>query len=313
MPQATYEVVIPGLVPLARGKVREVYDLGRELLIVASDRVSAFDSVMPTPIPHKGRVLTSLSRFWFRKLRPFVVTHYITTDIQYIADALQSAGVSVGPDLAASLEGRSMLAVRAEMLPVECVVRGYLAGSLWAEYRSAGGPERAVEIHGIHLPAGLRESDQLPEPLFTPATKAETGHDENISFDAMARLIGKDLAEQVRRVSTTVYMEAARLARERGVIIADTKFEFGLHNGVLTLADEVLTPDSSRFWDAATYAPGKPQESFDKQYLRDWLVESGWNKEPPAPALPEDVVKGTTNRYLEAYRRITGHELLGGG
>ncbi len=306
MAETVFRASIPGLTPISSGKVRELYDLGPTVLIVASDRVSAYDSVMPTPIPLKGAVLTSLSRFWFRKLRPFAVTHYITTDTDYILGELERAGVSPTVELRTALEGRSMLAVRAEMLPVECVVRGYISGSLYAEYCAADGPRKGAVVHGLRLPAGLSESDRLPEPLFTPATKAATGHDMNISFDQAADIVGKDLATQLRDTSIRVYAEAARIALERGVIIADTKFEFGLHNGVLTLADEVLTPDSSRFWDVSNYEPGKSQPSFDKQYLRDWLVASGWNKEPPAPELPHDVVAETSRRYVEACQRITG-------
>jgi len=306
MSQTVVRAVIPGLDPIASGKVREVYALDASLLIVASDRVSAFDSVMPTSIPLKGSVLTTLSRFWFRKLRPYAVTHYITTDTSYILRELDAMGVTPTSDLRASLAGRSMLVVRAEMLPIECVVRGYLSGSLYAEYCAAGGPTQGADIHGLSLPAGLRESERLPEPVFTPSTKAASGHDENISFEQMVETVGHDIALQLRDVSIRVYKEAAQIALARGIIIADTKFEFGIHNGVLTLADEVLTPDSSRFWDATQYEPGKPQPSFDKQYLRDWLVRSGWNKEPPAPELPPDVVAETSRRYVEACTRITG-------
>lgn len=306
MPEALFRPTIPGLTPMNSGKVREVFEVGPTLLIVASDRVSAFDVVMPTPIPQKGAVLNSVSRFWFRLLRPYVVTHYVTTDTDYILERLSDIGVKADDELRKNLQGRSMLVVRANMLPVECVVRGYLAGSLYAEYCAADGPSKGAEIHGIQLPPGLRESDKLPEPIFTPATKAQTGHDENISFDRMADIVGRRMAEELRDLSLTVYKKAAEYAASRGIIIADTKFEFGLHNGVLTLADEVLTPDSSRFWDVSDYTPGRPQASFDKQYLRDWLVKTGWNKEPPPPALSEEVVAGTSRRYVEACVRLTG-------
>ena len=306
MHDTLYRASIPGLTPVASGKVREIFEVGPTLLIVATDRVSAYDSVMPTPIPMKGAVLTALSRFWFRMLRPYVVTHYITTDTDYILARLAEHGVESSQYLRDRLHGRSMLVVKAEMLPVECVVRGYLSGSLYAEYCSAGGTEHGAHIHGISLPPGLRESDQLPEPLFTPAIKAASGHDQNISFEEAAEIVGAEMAGKLRDTSLTVYKKATEIAASKGIIIADTKFEFGLHNGVLTLADEVLTPDSSRFWDASLYAPGRPQPSFDKQYLRDWLVESGWTKEPPAPALPPDVVAETSRRYVEACVRLTG-------
>jgi len=308
MSQTVFQTSIPGLTPKATGKVREIFDLGSALLIVASDRVSAYDSVMPTPIPLKGSVLTSLSRFWFRMLRPVAVNHYITTDMAYIADRLTEAGATVGRGIVERLEGRSMLVVRADMLPVECVVRGYLSGSLYAEYRRANGPAVGADLHGHLLPPGLRESDRLSEPIFTPATKAETGHDINISFDEAARILGRNVAEELRDTSLRVYSAAAEHARRNGVIIADTKFEFGFHNGVLTLADEVLTPDSSRFWDMDRYDPGKPQPSFDKQYLRDWLETLDWDKTPPGPELPGHVVARTRELYLELMRRLTGRE-----
>jgi len=300
---------IPGLPRFATGKVRDVYDLGRSLLIVATDRISAFDVVMPTGIPDKGKVLTQLSRFWFLHLRPFIANHYITADPAFIQARLTEAGAVLDSETRAQLAGRSMLVLKAEVYPVECVVRGYISGSLWSEYRAAGGPERAVTIHGIELPAGLRESDRLPEPLFTPATKATTGHDENIGMAEMREIVGTEDAEAMRRASLDIYRLAAERALRNGIIIADTKFEFGIHNGTLTLVDEVLTPDSSRFWDAATWTPGQPQPSFDKQFVRDWLISIGWNREPPAPELPADVVQGTASRYREAYRRITGTPL----
>jgi len=300
---------IPGLPLHSRGKVRDIYDLGHTLLIVTTDRISAFDVVMPNGVPDKGRVLTHLSRFWFLQLRPFIANHYITYDMHFIAPRLAERGVKMTPTLYQQLAGRSMLVLKAEVFPVECVVRGYLAGSLWREYQEAGGESKPVKLHGIDLPAGLREADRLPEPLFTPATKATTGHDQNISFAEMRSIVGTEDADALRQASLNIYRLAAERALRHGIIIADTKFEFGVHNGNLTLVDEVLTPDSSRFWDAATYTPGRSQPSYDKQYLRDWLIDSGWNREPPAPTLPPDVVRHTADKYREAYRRITGEEL----
>lgn len=300
---------IAGLERHSSGKVRDIYGLDDSLLIVTTDRISAFDSVMPDGIPDKGRVLTAFSRFWFRQLRPILPHHAIASDDAYIAARLAERGVDVTPALRTMLAGRSMLVVRAEVFPVECVVRGYLAGSLWKEYREAGGPERDAAVHGIRLPAGLRESDPLPEPIFTPATKAATGHDENIGMEEMRSIVGAAHARALAATSLSLYGFAADRARARGILIADTKFEFGLHRGTLTLVDEALTPDSSRFWDAARYEPGRSQPSFDKQYLRDWLVESGWSKEPPAPALPPDVVERTAEKYREAYRLVTGETL----
>ncbi len=299
---------IPGIRRFSTGKVRDVYDLGDTVLIVTTDRISAFDSVMPNGIPGKGAVLTSLSRFWFRTLRPVVANHYITSDEGYIAAKLAANGVAVDPEMRRMLAGRSMLCVKTRIFPVECVVRGYIAGSLWKEYVEAGGPGKAVTVHGRPFPAGLRESDRLPEPIFTPSTKAEAGHDENIGMEQMRHIVGDDWAEALAQASIALYNSAADWARARGIIIADTKFEFGLHSGALTLSDEALTPDSSRFWDAETYEPGKSQASFDKQYLRDWLVASGWNKEPPAPELPPGVVRETAAKYREALRRIAGDD-----
>jgi phosphoribosylaminoimidazole-succinocarboxamide synthase len=300
---------IPGLKRFTTGKVRDVYDLGDTLLLVATDRLSAFDVVMPNGIPDKGRVLTQLSRFWFRRLRPLVSTHTITFDDLYLADRLAEAGATVTLEIRAMLAGRAMLAVKAQAFPVECVVRGYLAGSLWKEYRQAGGEREPVTLHGIALPAGLRESDRLPQPIFTPATKAASGHDENISLMQAAQIVGDETALELAETSLALYTAAAEHARRHGILIADTKFEFGLHAGALTLIDEALTPDSSRFWDASIYMPGRPQPSYDKQYVRDWLEASGWNKEPPAPTLPPDVVARTAEKYREAYRRLTGHPL----
>jgi phosphoribosylaminoimidazole-succinocarboxamide synthase len=271
---------------LASGKVREIYDLGDELLIVASDRVSTYDVVHPTPIPDKGKVLTGLSAFWFERMADVVPNHVI----------------SVTDGVPAEARGRGMVVRKLAMLPVEAVVRGYLSGSGWNDYQRTG------TVCGIGLPAGLRESDRLPEPIFTPATKAQEGHDENIDLDGAAELIGdRALAERVRDVSIAVYEAAAEHARERGIILADTKFEFGRdREGTLTLGDEVCTPDSSRFWPAAEYEPGRGQPSFDKQFVRDWASSTGWDRTPPAPAIPDEVVERTRAKYLEAYERITG-------
>ena len=298
-----------GIPRFATGKVRDVYDLGEMLLLVTTDRISAFDVVMPNGIPDKGRVLTQLSRHWFRALRPIVPTHYITCDETYIADRIVERGGRVDRQTREMLSGRAMLSVKAQAFPIECVARGYIAGSLWKEYVEAGGVERAVTLHGIQLPAGLLESQALPSPIFTPATKAETGHDMNISFEEAASIIGEGPLRDLERTSLQLYSFAANEARKRGIIIADTKFEFGLHNGIITLIDEALTPDSSRFWDAAIYRPGQSQPSYDKQFVRDWLVSSGWKKSPPAPELPFDVVQHTSNSYREAYQRIAGHSL----
>jgi phosphoribosylaminoimidazole-succinocarboxamide synthase len=300
---------IPGLPKFTTGKVRDVYDLGDTLLIVATDRISAFDVIMPNGIPDKGRVLTQLSRFWFLHLRPLVSTHYISTDTAFIADRIAEAGATVTPELRTMLEGRAMLGVKARAFPIECVARGYLAGSLWKEYRQAGGEKQPVTLHGIALPTGLRESEALPEPVFSPATKAESGHDQNIGITEVERIVGAGTARQLAEISLALYKAAAERARKHGIIIADTKFEFGLHGGAITLIDEALTPDSSRFWDEAIYTPGQAQPSYDKQYVRDWLEASGWNKEPPAPMLPEDVVARTAEKYREAYRRIVGTPL----
>ena len=282
-----------GLKLRARGKVRDIYELGDQLLIVATDRLSAFDVVLPTPIPDKGPVLTQLSLFWFEKLASIVPNHVISAD--------NFAGV-LAP-YADALQGRAMLVRRTEPVPIECVVRGYLSGSGWKDYQKTG------SVCGIALPAGLRESDRLPEPIFTPSTKATSGHDENISFDETVARIGQPLAEKLRDTSLAIYKSAAEFASARGIVVADTKFEFGLIGGELIWIDEALTPDSSRFWPGNQYMPGKPQPSFDKQYVRDYLEKIGWNKQPPAPPLPVDVVAATRDKYREAYQRVTGHEL----
>ena len=280
----------------ASGKVRDVYRVDNEhLLFVATDRISAFDYVLASGIPHKGRVLTQLSLFWFELLKEIVPNHLITADVDRYPAHLRPH--------ADQLRGRSMLVMRADMVAIECVVRGYISGSAWKEYQATG------SVCGIALPKGLRESDQLPEPIFTPATKAVSGHDENISFERMAQQAGPQLSKELREISLRLYKTAADYARQRGIIIADTKFEFGRTPGGLVLADEVLTPDSSRFWPAETYQPGKAQESFDKQYVRDYLEKIRWNKQPPAPGLPPEVALKTSEKYLEAYRRLTGKEL----
>ncbi len=286
---------LPGIERIARGKVRDVYDLGEHLLIVATDRISAFDYILATGIPDKGEVLTQLSIFWFDYLRDLTPTHFVTARVEEYPDPL--------PKFRSQLEGRSMLVKRARMIEIECVARGYLAGSGWKEYCERG------TVCGIPLPAGLRESDKLPEPIFTPATKAQTGHDENVSFDRVCASIGEDLAGRLRDLTLRIYGAAARYAETKGILIADTKFEFGFVGGELVLADEVLTPDSSRFWPAASYAPGGPQFSFDKQFVRDYLESIRWNKQPPAPALPAEVAAKTGEKYRQAYRELTGREL----
>jgi phosphoribosylaminoimidazole-succinocarboxamide synthase len=296
------ETHFAGLTPSARGKVRDIYDLGEQLLIVATDRLSAFDVILPTPIPDKGRVLTQLSLFWFDLLKDVIPNHVLSsTDFPAPFDPYRD-----------DLAGRSMVVRKTQPLPIECVVRGYVSGSGWKEYKASG------KICGIPLPAGLRESDRLPAPIFTPATKASSGHDENISFDQAASLIGKSLAERVRAVSIELYLRAAAYAAPRGILLADTKFEFGLLHcaldspeavNSLIWIDEALTPDSSRFWPAAQYHPGGPQPSFDKQFVRDYLERIRWPKTPPGPELPPDVVAATRAKYREAYRILAGHEL----
>ncbi len=282
------ETNVPSLKLRARGKVRDIYDDGDRLLFIATDRISAFDYILATGIPDKGRVLTQMTLFWLEFLRDTIPNHFLSTDMS---------------GLPPELEGRSMWVKRADMIDIECVARGYISGSGWKDYQRTGA------ICGIPLPAGLRESDQLPEPIFTPATKAQTGHDENISFDQAAAIIGVDLAARLRDLTLAIYKKASDYARARGIIIADTKFEFGIVNGEIILADEVLTPDSSRFWPLETYSPGGAQPSYDKQFVRDYLESIHWNKQPPAPALPEDVANRTSEKYKEAYRTLAGREL----
>jgi len=287
------ETQFAGLKPSARGKVRDIFDLGDKLLIVATDRLSAFDVILPTPIPDKGRVLTQLSLFWFHLLKDVIPNHVLSaTDFPAPFDAYKD-----------DLAGRSMVVDKTTPLPIECVVRGFLSGSGWKDYRATG------KVCGIALPAGLLESSRLPEPIFTPATKAAAGHDENIPFEQAASLIGKELAERVRAVSLEIYRRAAAYAEPRGIIVADTKFEFGILNGKLMWIDEALTPDSSRFWPAAHYRPGGPQSSFDKQFVRDYLERIRWPKTPPGPELPAEVVAATRAKYIEAFRILAGRDL----
>jgi phosphoribosylaminoimidazole-succinocarboxamide synthase len=280
--------------------VRDTYDLGTELLIVATDRISAFDSVLPTGIPYKGQVLTALSAFWFRRTADIVPNHMIAWERRGFPFEWQSWPREQQDQLL----GRAMLVKKAERIDVECVARGYLAGSGWTEYDQTG------VIAGVTLPHGLVPSQQLPEPIFTPATKAASGHDENITFERVVELLGQDLAEQLREATLKIYTALAEHARQRGVVVADTKLEFGLLDGQLILIDELGTPDSSRFWEVTKYRFGEDQASLDKQYVRDWLLQSGWDREPPAPALPDEVARQTSEKYLEAYRQIVGHDLL---
>ena len=285
---------IPGAELVSRGKVRDMYAAGDKLIIVATDRISAFDVVLPTGIPHKGAVLTGLSLFWFELLG--VNNHLVTADIEKYPEPFSR--------YRDQLESRSMLVKRAEVVPIECVARGYLSGSGWKEYKTTG------EVCGIKLPAGLKESDKLPEPIFTPATKEQSGHDINISEEVMAGMVGAELTRELKELTLSIYSRAASYARDKGIIIADTKFEFGKFDGGIILIDEALTPDSSRFWPSESYTPGRPQQSFDKQYVRDYLETLEWDKSPPGPKLPQEVVEHTSEKYLEAYRLLTGRELV---
>ena len=289
---AVFETHLPELKLFARGKVRDVYDLGDKLLIVSTDRLSAFDCVLPTPIPDKGKVLNGLSRFWFSFLGDVPKNHLITTDVEKMGYGLETHREA--------LAGRSMLTVKAEVFPVECVVRGYLMGSGWKEYQEKG------SVCGIPLPRGLKNGARLERPIFTPATKAKTGHDENITFEIAAGIVGQQNAERLRELSISIYQRAAEHAVKKNIIIADTKFEFGLHNNEIIIVDEVLTPDSSRFWPREQWTPGATQLSYDKQFVRDYLEGINWNKQPPAPPLPDSVVQKTREKYIEAYRLITG-------
>lgn len=303
---------IAGLKKFISGKVRDVYDLGDELLVIATDRLSAFDVIMPNGIPDKGRVLTQLSLFWFDLTKDVVDNHLITTDTYEIIGILKAHGVPDADGLKDILDGRTMVVKKTKPFSVECIVRGYISGSAWKEYKGliAEAPGDTVDLKGIALPTTLQESDKLPEPIFTPSTKAEIGaHDENISQKRMAEIIGKDDARTLSEKTLAVYKKASEYAASKGIIIADTKFEFGRLGDKIILIDEVLTPDSSRFWDVETYKPGGAQPSFDKQYVRDWLLEIGFNMEPPAPTLPDEVVERTSEKYREAYRRIVGRSL----
>jgi phosphoribosylaminoimidazole-succinocarboxamide synthase len=283
--------------PVRRGKVRDVYDLGKQLLIVATDRISAFDCVMPNGIPDKGKVLTGLSNFWFRRFADGFEHHLLATEVRDLPQNLQA--------FAKQLAGRAVLVKKTKVVPIECVARGYLAGSGWKEY------QKSQTVCGIKLPAGLKQCDKLPEPIFTPATKEESGHDINISFEETEKRIGADMAAELKRRTLALYGQGRDYAAGKGIIIADTKFEFGqMPDGKLILIDEILTPDSSRFWPKDKYAPGRDQESFDKQFVRNWLETQTWDKNPPAPRLPQDVVMGTRQRYVEAYETITGTAFL---
>jgi phosphoribosylaminoimidazole-succinocarboxamide synthase len=296
MARAVTETCFEDIRLLKRGKVRDIYDLGDKLLMIATDRISAFDVVMPDPIPDKGKILSKISLFWFYAIKPIVDNHLISSSVDEYPSECRKYGNE--------LEGRSMLVKKAEPLPIECVVRGYLSGSGWSGYQENG------EVCGIKLPKGLKESDRLPVPLFTPSTKEEVGtHDVNIDFDEAAKRIGRKLAEKVRDLSISIYLKGSELAAQKGIIIADTKFEFGLIGNNIIIIDEVLTPDSSRFWPRDSYRPGGPQLSFDKQYLRDYLISVKWNRKPPAPPLPGDVVNNTRSKYMEALKRLTGSEL----
>ncbi|MGC8966501.1 MAG: phosphoribosylaminoimidazolesuccinocarboxamide synthase [Caldimicrobium sp.] len=294
--QALFETNLSSVPLLHRGKVRDIYDLGDRLLIVATDRISAFDVVLPTPIPDKGKILTLMTLFWLDFLKDLIENHLVTADVEKYPEVLKPY-----KDL---LKNRSMLVKKAKVLPVECIVRGYITGSAWKEYQERG------EVCGIKLPEGLKECAKLPEPIFTPSTKAELGkHDINLTFEEMKKLIGEELSERVKENSLKLYSMASAYAEKRGIIIADTKFEFGLYEDRLILVDEVLTPDSSRFWPKEEYEPGKPQKSFDKQFIRDWLKNSGWKEGTPPPPIPEDIVFKTREKYLEALKRLTGKSL----
>lgn len=303
---------IKGLKKHVTGKVRDVYDLGDSLLIVATDRLSAFDVVLPTGIPDKGKVLTQMSLFWFDMTRDVVDNHVITAEIDEILDRIASAGALDAEHYRDMLDGRSMIVIKANVYPIECVVRGYLSGSAWKEYselKKASGDGASIVLHGVELPGDMVESQKLPQPVFTPATKESEGHDVNISAQRARQIVGDEVGAGLEAISLGVYKRASAYAAERGVIIADTKFEIGEHEGRMILVDEVLTPDSSRFWDARTYEPGRPQPSFDKQFVRDYLLTLDWDKTYPGPELPPEIVEKTADKYREAYRRIVGREL----
>ena len=307
---AVLQTDIPGLPKFIQGKVRDVYDLGDALLVVATDRLSAFDVILPTGIPGKGRVLTALSEFWFDQTAHLVPNHFISGDMDVIGERLHSAGVTVTADLITLLEGRTQLVQKCAALPLECVVRGYLDGSAWKDYQTLFGHGGEVHLYGLPVPIGLRQGDRFPAPLFTPAAKAHSGHDTNITFTEASALVGADIADELSQKSLALYDFARAYAAERGIIIADTKFEFGVLNDKLILIDEALTPDSSRFWEASLYKPGRAQASFDKQFVRDYLETLDWNKTSPGPELPTEIVEKTAAKYADAYRRLTGKELL---
>lgn len=312
MTQVVRSIDISGVAKHISGKVRDVYDLGDELLLVASDRLSAFDVVLPTGIPDKGKVLTQLSVFWFDLTKDIVENHLITTDVDQIVKKLEMSGSENAKTQREALMGRSTLGIKAKTVPIECVVRGYISGSAWKEYKKliAADPNAlTVTLYGIELPANLKESDKLPEPVFTPSTKESSGHDINISADQARDLVGRDLVDELERLSLAIYNKASEYALSRGIIIADTKFEFGVRDSRIILIDEVLTPDSSRFWDVNDYEPGRPQASFDKQFVRDYLETLDWDKNYPGPELPSDIVEKTRERYVESYRRLVGSEL----
>ncbi len=293
MQKAVFETNLEGLHLLKKGKVRDMYDVGDYLLMVATDRISAFDVIMPDPIPDKGKILTQISRFWFEQMTDLVDNHLVAHEVKDFPEVCHPH--------AAALEGRSLLVKKVAVLPIECVVRGYISGSGWKSYQQSG------DVCGIKLPAGLKESDQLPEPIFTPSTKEELGkHDINISFEEMVDRVGLDLAEQARDLSLAIYRQGVELAKRKGIIIADTKFEFGMVEGQLILIDEILTPDSSRFWPQESYRPGGSQPSFDKQFVRDYLISINFNKKPPGPRFPEEVITGTRGKYLEALKLLAG-------
>jgi phosphoribosylaminoimidazole-succinocarboxamide synthase len=297
MNQNLFKTEFENIQLLKRGKVRDVYDLGDRILMVATDRISAFDVVMPDTVPRKGKILTQISLFWFKIMESICPNHVITSNVEEYPEVCKPYGEI--------LDGRSMLVKKTDPLPIECVVRGYISGSGWKSYQKSG------QVCGIQLQQGLKESEKLPEPIFTPSTKEELGlHDINISFDEAAEKIGKKMAERVKDLSLSIYKKGAEFADEKGIIIADTKFEFGMANNELILIDEILTPDSSRFWPKSEYKPGGPQKSFDKQYLRDYLISINWNQKPPAPSLPEKVITDTRDKYLEALKRLTGKNVL---
>ncbi len=310
MSKALLQTDMPGLPKFIQGKVRDVYDLGDALLVVATDRLSAFDVVLPTGIPGKGRVLTALSEFWFEKTAGIVPNHFISGDMDVVGERLHSAGVTVTPDLISMLEGRTQLVRKCEALPLECVVRGYLDGSAWRDYRTMFGHGGEVVLYGIPIPIGLRQGEHFPHPLFTPAAKSHSGHDTNVTFAEASEIVGTETAAKLSEISIALYSFARDYAAERGILIADTKFEFGTLNGQIILIDEALTPDSSRFWEASLYKPGRPQASFDKQFVRDYLETLDWDKTYPGPELPAEIAEKTAAKYFDAYRRLTGRDLI---